>query len=67
MRKILTVARHEFVVSLKRPSFIIATLAIPLLGIVGLVIATYFGGQAGEFFERQFVGFSIWRSSEARS
>ena len=56
MRKILTVARHEFIVSLKRPSFIIATLAIPLLGIVGLVVATYFGGQAGEFFERQFVG-----------
>ncbi len=56
MRKILTVARHEFVVSLKRPSFIIATLAVPLLGIVGLVVAAYFGGQAGEFFERQFVG-----------
>ena len=56
MRKVLTVARHEFIVSLKRPSFIIATLAIPLLGIVGLIVATYFGGQAGEFFERQFVG-----------
>ena len=56
MRKIMTVARHEFIISLKRPSFIIATLAIPLLGIVGLIVATYFGGQAGEFFERQFVG-----------
>ena len=56
MRKVLTVARHEFVVSLKRPSFIIATLAIPLLGIVGLIVATYFGGQAGDFFERQFLG-----------
>ena len=56
MRKIWTVARHEFIISLKRPSFIIATLAIPLLGIVGLIVATYFGGQAGEFFERQFVG-----------
>ena len=56
MRKVLTVARHEFIISLKRPSFIIATLAIPLLGIVGLIVATYFGGQAGEFLERQFVG-----------
>ncbi len=56
MRKVLTVARHEFIVSLKRPSFIIATLAVPLLGIVGLVVAAYFGGQAGEFFEKQFVG-----------
>ena len=56
MRKVLEVARHEFFVSLKRPSFIIATLAIPLIGLVGLVIATYFGGQAGDFFERQFLG-----------
>jgi len=56
MRKILTVARHEFIISLKRPSFIITTLAIPLLGILGMVIATYFGGQAGAFFERQFLG-----------
>ena len=56
MRKIMTVARHEFIISLKRPSFIIATLAIPLLGIVGLIVATYFGGQAGEFLERQFLG-----------
>lgn len=56
MRKILEVARHEFIVSLKRPSFIIATLAVPLLGIVGLIVSAYFGGQAADFFERQFVG-----------
>ncbi|MBM4467277.1 MAG: ABC transporter permease [Chloroflexi bacterium] len=56
MRKILEVARHEFIVSLKRPSFIIATLALPLLGIVGLIVSAYFGGQAGEFLEQQFVG-----------
>jgi ABC-2 type transport system permease protein len=56
MRKVLEVARHEFIISLKRPSFIIATLAIPLLGIVGMVVAAYFGGQAGDFFKKQFVG-----------
>jgi ABC-2 type transport system permease protein len=56
MRKILEVARHEFIISLKRPSFIIATLAIPLLGLLGVIIAAYFGGQAGDFLERQFVG-----------
>jgi len=56
MRKVLEVARHEFLVSLRRPSFIIATLAIPLLGLIGIVVAAYFGGQAGAFFERQFVG-----------
>ena len=48
MRKVLEVARHEFIISLRRPSFIIATLAIPLLGLVGLIVAAYFGGQAGE-------------------
>ena len=56
MRKVLEVARHEFIISLKRPSFIIATLAIPLLGLVGMIVAAYFGGQAGDFFKSQFVG-----------
>jgi ABC-2 type transport system permease protein len=56
MRKILEVARHEFIVSLKRPSFIIATLAVPLLGLVGVLVAAYFGGQASAFLEKQFVG-----------
>jgi len=56
MRKILEVARHEFIISLKRPSFIIATLVIPLLGLLGVLVAAYFGGQAGAFLERQFVG-----------
>lgn len=56
MHKILEVARHEFIVSLKRPSFIITTLAVPLLGLVGVLVSAYFGGQAGEFLERQVVG-----------
>ena len=56
MRKILEVARHEFIISVKRSSFIIATLAIPLLGLLGVIVAAYFGGQAGDFLERQFVG-----------
>jgi ABC-2 type transport system permease protein len=56
MRKILEVARHEFIISLKRPSFIIATVAIPLLGLVGLLVSVYLGGQAGDFLKRQFVG-----------
>jgi len=56
MRKIMEVARQELIISLKRPSFIIATLAIPLLGLSGVIVAAYFGGQAGAFLERQFVG-----------
>ncbi len=56
MHKVLEVARHEFIVSLKRPSFIIATLAIPLLGMLGIIVAAFFGGQASDFLKRQFEG-----------
>ena len=56
MRKVLEVARHEFIVNLKRPSFIITTLVVPLLGLVGVIVSAFFGGQAGEFLERQLVG-----------
>jgi len=56
MHKALIVARHEFLVNLKRPGFIIATLAVPLLGIMGLVVAAFFAGQAAHFFRQQFEG-----------
>lgn len=53
-KKIWIIARHEYINNLKRPGFIIWTLAVPALAGVGLLIATFFGGQAGDFFERQF-------------
>jgi len=56
MRRALTVARHEFLVNLRRPGFIIATLAVPLLGILGLVVAAFFAGEAGRFLQQQFDG-----------
>lgn len=54
MRQALLVAGQELVVNLRRPGFIIMTLAIPVLGIVVLSIASIFGGEVGSFFESQF-------------
>jgi len=54
MRKIWTIARHEYLVNVRRPGFIIMTALVPLLGVLGLLVASFFGGQASAFFERQF-------------
>lgn len=45
MRKILTVTRHELFVNLRRPSYVIMTLAVPALGLVGILVTVYFGGR----------------------
>jgi ABC-2 type transport system permease protein len=54
MGKILIVARHEYLANVRRIGFIIMTASVPLLGLVGLLVATFFGGQASTFLERQF-------------
>jgi ABC-2 type transport system permease protein len=56
-RRIWVVARHEYLTNVRRAGFIIMTASIPLLGILVLLVGTFFSGQAqqlGEFFERQF-------------
>ncbi|HEY6043003.1 MAG TPA: ABC transporter permease [Anaerolineae bacterium] len=53
-KKISTIATHEYLTNVKRPSFIIVTLIFPALGLVGLVIAAFFSGQAATFFTSQF-------------
>ena len=61
-RKILVIARHEYLTSVKRLGFIIMTAIVPALGIVGLLLATVLGGQAsriGDFLERQLEGSSL--------
>lgn len=55
MRKIWIIARHEYLVNVRRLGFIIMTALIPLLGLVGLLVAAFFGGQATAFLERQFI------------
>ncbi|MBC7224971.1 MAG: ABC transporter permease [Anaerolineae bacterium] len=54
MREIWIVARHEYLVNVRRLGFILMTLLLPALGLLGLVVAAFAGGQAGAFLERQF-------------
>ena len=54
MKNILLVAWQEFVVNLRRPTFILMTLLIPALGLVALLIGSFFAGDLGSFFETQF-------------
>jgi len=54
MKKTLLVAGQEFLVNVRRPGFIIMTLLIPALGLIGIVVASAFGGEVGGFFESQF-------------
>ena len=54
MGKIWLIARHEYLVNVRRPGFIIMTALVPLLGALGLLVAAFFGGQASAFFERHF-------------
>ncbi len=51
---ILTIARHEFAVNVRRPGFIFFTLLIPALGLIGLLVAGFFSGQALSFLESTF-------------
>jgi ABC-2 type transport system permease protein len=50
-----TIAWHEYFTNVRRPGFIFATLLIPALGLIGLIIATFFSGQATNFLRDQFV------------
>ena len=54
MRKVWIIARHEYLVNVRRAGFIVMTALVPLLGALGLLIAAFFGGQASAFLERQF-------------
>jgi len=55
MRKVLIVARHEYLVNVRRVGFIVMTALVPLLGAAGLLIAAFFGGQAAAFLASTFV------------
>jgi len=55
MHKVLIVARHEYLVNVRRVGFIVMTALVPLLGAAGLLIAAFFGGQAAAFLASTFV------------
>ena len=54
MQKVLTIALHEYWVNVRRPDFIIVTLLVPALGIIGLLVSVFFGRQAGGAVVRLF-------------
>jgi ABC-2 type transport system permease protein len=55
VRKILIVARHEYLVNVRRAGFIAMTLLVPLIGVLGLIVAAFFGGQAASFLASTFI------------
>jgi len=55
VRKILIVARHEYLVNVRRAGFIAMTLLVPLIGALGLIVAAFFGGQAASFLASTFI------------
>jgi len=56
LSSIFTIAGHEYAVNVSRPGFIFFTLLIPALGVITLVIAGFFSGQAASFFANKFGG-----------
>ncbi len=53
MSRISIIAQHEFLTGIRRAGFIIMTAAVPLLGLIALLIGAFFGGQAMEFLSQQ--------------
>ena len=47
MNKTLLVFKHEFKTTLRRTGFIIMTLVVPLIGILGIVISQIISGASG--------------------
>ena len=54
MDKVLTIARHEYWVNVRRPDFIIVTLLVPALGLIALIASVFFGRQTGGAIVRLF-------------
>jgi len=48
MKRTLTIIGHEFLVNLRRPAFILMTLAVPVLGGLALFVGGHFGGRIAE-------------------
>ncbi len=55
LRKIGVIAWHEYVTNIRRVGFIFVTLLFPVMGVIALVIATLFSGQATKFLVSQFL------------
>jgi len=50
MNRVKVIASHEFLVHVRRPAFIIFTVAVPLLGLIALVASALLGGDMNRLF-----------------
>lgn len=53
-KMIRLIAWHEYSTNVRRPGFIFGTLIFPALGLIGLIVATFFSGQAVNVLRDQF-------------
>jgi ABC-2 type transport system permease protein len=54
MHNVWIITRHEYLTNVRRPSFIIMTILLPLIGLASLLIAAFAGGGASAFLSSQF-------------
>ncbi|MBC7121341.1 MAG: ABC transporter permease [Candidatus Methanosuratus sp.] len=54
MARVWIIARHEYLINARRLGFLITTLSVPALGIIGLLVAALVGGQMGDWFTKVF-------------
>lgn len=54
MDRIWIIARHEYLTNVRRTGFIIFTALVPVLGMIGLLVASVFGGQVTGYLQSEF-------------
>lgn len=54
-KMIRLIAWHEYSTNVRRPGFIFGTLIFPVLGLIGLIVVTFFSGQAVNVLRDQFM------------
>ncbi len=50
MKPIMVVASHEFRVNVRRPAYIIFTVAVPIIGLIFLLVSAFLGGDMDRIF-----------------
>ena len=55
LRKVAVITWHEYFTNVRRIGFIFTTLLFPAMGLIGILIAGFFSGQATSFLVSQFI------------
>lgn len=56
MSKTFLIAGHEYLTNVRRRGFIITTLIVPVVGLIALIVGSFFTDQATSFFASQVEG-----------